>query len=115
MKPGSSASGAPPPSSRRFANRAQFAETDLQSRRRAAAAAFEFEQVLRDGPTFVLRPDAIRLRHADVVEEHLVHFVVAASVMIGFTVMPGVFISISRNVMPACALPVSSVRTRQKM
>ena len=32
--------------------------------------------------------------------------------MIGRTVMPGVFMSISRNEMPSCFLPLSSVRTR---
>ena len=35
--------------------------------------------------------------------------------MMGFTVMPGVFMSISRKEMPSCGLPVASVRTRQKI
>ena len=37
------------------------------------------------------------------------------SVMIGRTVMPGVFMSISRKQMPSCAWPSGSVRTRQKI
>jgi hypothetical protein len=36
-------------------------------------------------------------------------------VMIGRTVTPGDFMSISRNEMPACAFAVGSVRTRQKI
>ena len=36
-------------------------------------------------------------------------------VMIGRTVMPGVFMSISRKEMPSCALAVGSVRTRQNI
>ena len=36
-------------------------------------------------------------------------------VWIGRTVMPGVFMSISRNEMPSCFLALGSVRTRQKI
>ena len=35
--------------------------------------------------------------------------------MIGRTVTPGVFMSISRKEMPSCFLAVGSVRTRQKI
>jgi len=35
--------------------------------------------------------------------------------MIGFTLIPGVFISSSRKVMPCCGLPSNFVRTRQNM
>jgi hypothetical protein len=38
-----------------------------------------------------------------------------SAMMIGFTVMPGVFMSISRNEMPSCGLALGSVRTRQKI
>ena len=55
----------------------QFVQMDLQSRGDAAAAAFVFEQMLRDGPALVLFADAIGHRHAHVVEEHLIHFVIA--------------------------------------
>ena len=36
-------------------------------------------------------------------------------VWIGRTVMPGVFMSISRNVMPSCFFALASVRVRQKI
>jgi hypothetical protein len=35
--------------------------------------------------------------------------------MIGRTVMPGLFMSISRKLMPVCGLPSVLVRTRQKI
>ena len=35
--------------------------------------------------------------------------------MIGRTVMPGLFMSISRKLMPVCGLPSFAVRTRQKI
>ncbi|CPL91943.1 Uncharacterised protein [Bordetella pertussis] len=38
-----------------------------------------------------------------------------SSVLIGRTVMPGVFMSISSSEMPACGLASASVRTRQKI
>ena len=38
-----------------------------------------------------------------------------SAMMIGFTVMPGVFMSISRNEMPSCGFDFESVRTRQKI
>ncbi len=38
-----------------------------------------------------------------------------SSVMMGWTLTPGVFMSMSRNEMPACALPSGRVRTRQKI
>ena len=45
--------------------------------RQTAAAAFELQQIFRDGPALVLGADAIALGHAHVVEEHLIDFVVA--------------------------------------
>jgi len=36
-------------------------------------------------------------------------------VMMGRTVMPGLFMSISRKLMPVCGLPSVLVRTRQKI
>ena len=38
-----------------------------------------------------------------------------SSVMMGRTVMPGDFMSMSRNEMPVCGLPSVLVRTRQKI
>src|SRR3569832_2936176 len=38
-----------------------------------------------------------------------------ASTMIGFTVMPGDFMSMSRKVMPSCCFTFVSVRSRQKI
>ena len=38
-----------------------------------------------------------------------------SAMMMGFTVMPGVFMSISRKEMPSCGLALGSVRTRQKI
>ena len=41
------------------------------------AAAFELEQIFGDRPAFVFLADAVLLRHAHIVEEDLVHFMVA--------------------------------------
>ena len=44
----------------------------LQRRRGCATASFELQQILRDGPAVVDLAEHIRLRHANLVEEHLV-------------------------------------------
>src|SRR6185437_11133494 len=45
--------------------------------RRAAAAAFEGEKVFGHGPAVVFIAQAVGFRHADIIEEHLVQFVIA--------------------------------------
>ena len=47
----------------------------------ARPAALELKQILRDFPALVLLADAVCLRHAHVVEEYFVEFVVAAVAM----------------------------------
>ncbi len=42
-----------------------------------SAASLEFEQVFCDRPAIVFRTHPVLLRHAHIVEEHLVHFVLA--------------------------------------
>ena len=63
------------------------------------------EQELGAGPALVLLADAVGDRHLHVVEEHRRSRAWApSSMMIGRTVMPGVFMSISRKEMPSCGL-----------
>ncbi len=80
------------------------------------AGALVAEQELGVVPALVLLADEVLDRHPHVVEEHLVDLVAAVDgLTIGRTVMPGVFMSISRNEMPSCFFAAGSVRTRQKI
>src|SRR3546814_20346092 len=44
---------------------------------RIFAAAFESQQRLGDRPALILGAQPVRLRHADIVEKHLIEFVIA--------------------------------------
>ena len=69
---------------------------------RGDAGALVAQQILRIGPAAVLLADQVLHRHPTLSKKTSLTSWSSSSMMIGRTVMPGVFMSISRKEMPSC-------------
>ena len=94
----------------------EFGELRAHAAGLQCAAALEFEQILRDFPALVLVADAVGFRHAHVVEEHFVEFVVAAvAVDRAHGDARQIHVEQTTKEMPSCRLPSVEVRTSANM